>query len=460
MTTHEENEQVLYCNEDCSVTLIDIPTSIAAAQFDETVPHPTMLLSCPPLVKPYTVAEPTSSWSKSKLNHNTIESKLHLKYKSAIEEALAEITSHHPGNWCLPRITTKNCKKKSADEVSLDGETPKKDDTETDASLQNSKAELTTSPDDSSDNGIARVLRALCETNKPSYARYLFTTTDFGTELKTDTSKLQHTTSTLRAWEGCFCNHEEQPLGLSLSTTTEPLQTYKFLIPPGACFLLGDCTDAASFHAALRNHSDARQSTRRFDFILLDPPWPNASARRKKAYTILSTVRDVKLLILRMDLDALISENGFLGIWTTNKPAIRTAVLGPGGLFERLNVGLLEEWIWVKTTCEGQVVSPLDSVWRKPYEVFLVAGAPSSRLEIAQPAAEVKYRVIAGVPDLHSRKPCLKYLIERLLLQSQEYRAVEVFARHLVKGWWSWGNEVLMFNSTECWATSTLSPLP
>ena len=56
-----------------------------------------------------------------------------------------------------------------------------------------------------------------------------------------------------------------------------------------------------------------------------------------------------------------------------------------------------------------------------------------------------------SVPDLHSRKPCLKELIETLLLDANHYRALEVFARHLVAGWWSWGDECLKFNWEGNW---------
>lgn len=74
--------------------------------------------------------------------------------------------------------------------------------------------------------------------------------------------------------------------------------------------------------------------------------------------------------------------------------------------------------------------------------------------------ASVKRRVIAAVPDLHSRKPCLKDLFERVFCSAQapetslvceSYTALEVFARNLTAGWWACGNEVLKFNDRKCW---------
>ena len=64
-------------------------------------------------------------------------------------------------------------------------------------------------------------------------------------------------------------------------------------------------------------------------------------------------------------------------------------------------------------------------------------------------------RVIASVPDFHSRKPCLKELIEPLMAERADYRALEVFARNLVAGWWSWGDECTKFNEESFWEAST-----
>jgi N6-adenosine-specific RNA methylase IME4 len=138
-------------------------------------------------------------------------------------------------------------------------------------------------------------------------------------------------------------------------------------------------------------------------------------------------------------------QDSFIGIWITNKPSIRALILSPTGLFATWGVTLVEEWLWLKTTTSGTPVTPIDGVWRKPYEVFLLGK------KIAGPeSAGVTRRVIVGVPDLHSRKPCLKALLERLILR-EGYEALEVFARNLTAGWHSWGDQVLMFNWEGCW---------
>ena len=63
----------------------------------------------------------------------------------------------------------------------------------------------------------------------------------------------------------------------------------------------------------------------------------------------------------------------------------------------------------------------------------------------------IKKRVIAAVPDLHSRKPCLKELIEPFMPDAKDYSALEIFGRYAVKGWSVWGDEALKFNADMYW---------
>lgn len=114
---------------------------------------------------------------------------------------------------------------------------------------------------------------------------------------------------------------------------------------------------------------------------------------------------------------------------------------------------VVEEWIWVKVTTVGEPILELDGIWRKPYEVLLVA-RPICR-EASVEDNKVKRRVIIAVPDVHSRKPSLKSLFESLLGLPKEYQALEVFARHLTAGWHSWGNETLLYNWEGHWIDET-----
>ncbi|TKA83635.1 hypothetical protein B0A55_00475 [Friedmanniomyces simplex] len=237
-----------------------------------------------------------------------------------------------------------------------------------------------------------------------------------------------------------------------------------YRVPAGSSFCLGDCNRAQGFRAALREQSEQQDTPRTFDFILLDPPWPNRSVKRThktagSTYSVEANLRDIEDLLLGMDLDMLMADECLVGVWITNKQAVRDLVLDEGGLFDSLGVQLVEEWIWLKTTVHGEPVTPLDALWRKPYEVLLLGRKRSiDRTHIANDATDVRRRTLIGVPDLHSRKPCLKALIGPLLPSRETYRALEVFARYLVAGCWSWGDECIKFNSEEHWKKSDRTP--
>lgn len=144
----------------------------------------------------------------------------------------------------------------------------------------------------------------------------------------------------------------------------------------------------------------------------------------------------------------------------------------------------------------GEPVYAIDGLWRKPYEVLLLGQKmdddnthrsddrgddhhhhhppnpqpePQTKAEADRNGVStttsnnnekesrppIKRRLIVAVPDVHSRKPCLQELVEPLIRDrigdGREYRALEVFARHLTAGWWALGDEVLKFNWEGHW---------
>lgn len=104
------------------------------------------------------------------------------------------------------------------------------------------------------------------------------------------------------------------------------------------------------------------------------------------------------------------------------------------------------EWIWLKVTSAGEPICDVQSNWRKPWERLLIArrkGQGHSAPNI------VDKKVIVSVPDVHSRKPSLKRLFDEIMPPG--YQALEVFARYLTAGWWSWGDEVIMHQSDQHW---------
>lgn len=387
---------IIYQNIDKTVTLIDIPASITHAQGISG-----RTLSSTARDEPFPSTEPKCTEARAKVLSRIKTSEHEYDYGRLIQDALAEITKKHQEPWCLPRWVH--------DEDSEEAQAA---------------------------DAIEMSITEQCKAITKSAASGL---------RQRATVQVGDQTDVLHDWDASYYNSSTKSATLQIETRNTkpkdaPSTKLQYFIPSQASFLVADCNSTEQFRNHIRWMSSEHDHSRKFDFILLDPPWENRSVKRKANYTTSS----VQSMIEDMDLSSYLQANGFVGIWVTNKSAHRDLVLGEGGLFQSINVTLVEEWIWIKTTTKGAPITELDGVWRKPYEVMLLGQAPQSRLQLAQPAKEIRRRVIAGVPDLHSRKPCLKTLIEPYL--PQDHQVLEVFARYLVQGWTSWGNEVLKFN--------------
>jgi N6-adenosine-specific RNA methylase IME4 len=229
--------------------------------------------------------------------------------------------------------------------------------------------------------------------------------------------------------------HNSKPASLKVKLGSE---TQTAFIPPRSTFVRGEMHETMDIFKTLAP---------KFNVIVLDPPWPNRSARRKQTYSISYGNPEIRSLLSSIPLYDHIQDQGLIAVWVTNKPAFHEMLLGQGGLFEVWGVELVEEWIWLKVTNEGEPICALDSTWKKPYEILLVGRRGGKQ------GHDVKRRVVIGVPDLHSRKPSSKVLFEQALdMKEGEYQGLEIFARNLTSGWWSWGNEVLKFQTEEHWA--------
>lgn len=232
--------------------------------------------------------------------------------------------------------------------------------------------------------------------------------------------------------------HNEQRSVVVLDAVVEGRS---FLIPPGATILQGSI---ASMLPAFKAHAPC------FDVILMDPPWPNRSAHRAQKYRVEKGLGDITDLLLSLPITTHLDSHGMLAIWITNKKAIRDLLLDPSGLFDQWGVQLVEEWVWTKVTVSGEPMVEFTSRWRKPWEILLVAQKKHRAL-----SHDVRKRFFFAVPDLHSRKPSFAKLLEDCWRQDSDaklIRGLEIFARNATAGWWSWGDEALMFQREDCWA--------
>jgi N6-adenosine-specific RNA methylase IME4 len=227
---------------------------------------------------------------------------------------------------------------------------------------------------------------------------------------------------------------------------------------------------------------------RKFDLILLDPPWLNRSVRRSGHYhtqsylegdLLTQHIRDILRVHLQNShyIPPTDNENDVIStqklvekqthrsiaaIWITNSAKARKTAYDA---IQGVGLSVCEEWVWIKTTTNGDPITPLDGLWRKPYEVLVIGMKQHPRLQ-TDPIGKggdgvVTRRFIAAVPDVHSRKPNLREIFEKIFFGGTSpsgqwgdivaYSALEVFARNLTAGWWACGDEALKFNSEEWW---------
>lgn len=182
-----------------------------------------------------------------------------------------------------------------------------------------------------------------------------------------------------------------------------------------------------------------------FDLIVMDPPWPNRSVRRKRgSYHTANDLDEIRNTLSLIPIASHLAPAGLVAVWITNKASVLELLTSPRGLFAEWGLELVGEWTWLKVTTAGEPMVDVNSTWRKPWERLLIA-----RKRGAERRLPTRSRVIISVPDLHSRKPNLRPLFDNILPPG--YRGLEVFARNLTAGWWSWGDEVLKFQQPEHW---------
>ena len=419
---------ILYQNPAKNHTLIDLPTSISLAQGELENPSPRKLLSSPPLQSPHASTEPKSEAAKAKVKKIMGVADQEFPTELLLN-ALKGIGDNHLDKWCLPRQTVKalsktvGSKRKFGHLAGFDTETQAQ---EPDLRLSNTEHDQR-------------------QEFKPQSPLELSTSPPYSTATVLDVQSISHQ---------LVQNINTTQLSLHISMTSQA-----YIMPPCSSFMLSSI-DELSFrnfsHAAYEIYPYPTSSAGpgQFDFILLDPPWDNRSVRRAKKY---ATLRQAKnpLNVLEGMLEKHIAPGALVGCWVTNKKCLRGTTLEA---FKNWGVQIVEEWAWLKTTMHGEPVCQIDGLWRKPYELLLLGRKQDlgtcRRRETAEVGIGIQRRVIVAVPDLHSRKANLKELITPMMANPLDYRALEVFARNLTAGWWSWGDEVLKFNWEGYWSKS------
>ncbi|XP_061851283.1 N(6)-adenine-specific methyltransferase METTL4 isoform X4 [Colius striatus] len=225
----------------------------------------------------------------------------------------------------------------------------------------------------------------------------------------------------------CVFNQENS----SNSAKIVVLMGQKYLVPPKSSFLLSDI----SCLQPLLNYK------KKYDVIVIDPPWENKSVKRSNRYSHLSSWQ-----IKQIPVPALAAPNCLVVTWVTNRQKHLRFVKDE--LYPHWSVKTLAEWHWVKITRDGEFVLPLDSLHKKPYEVLVLGRVQGDIKEASRKSEEIlpvpEHKLIVSIPcSLHSHKPPLAAVLAEFIKPDVE--CLELFARNLQPGWTSWGNEVLKF---------------
>ncbi|CAG9864046.1 unnamed protein product [Phyllotreta striolata] len=207
-------------------------------------------------------------------------------------------------------------------------------------------------------------------------------------------------------------------------STSRSINESKYLFPENSSFFSKDV-----------NEIEKHLTGKKFDFILLDPPWWNKYIRRKRkassdAYQMMYNY-DLK----NLPVEQLLKKDGLIAVWCTNSEQNYNALLTD--IFPHWKVNFVSKWYWMKITKKGEPICNFsDPPGKQPFERIIFAHRTRS-----EPLPE-NGKLIVSIPSaIHSHKPPLAEVLQQYLPNDPE--CLEVFARYLVPGWTSYGNEAI-----------------
>ncbi|KAK5048894.1 hypothetical protein LTR84_005314 [Exophiala bonariae] len=387
---------VLYHNADNSIVLIDIPASIETAQQSQLI-----IASTPALKTPYPSTEPQGDKRVMVLaGISARDQNYHCSVQNSIQESIAHIKT-----------------------LFIDGQG---------GSWYRTRQYLIRSDTNTGSSWIGA--RALPEKSQRSESKSSLSVQANLVPVILSTTELRNNFPSLHQMQDVVVHNPRS----HASRICLPDQG-AFWIPPNAT-CIQSTLEAGLEGFMIGSKALSIPKSQAFELILMDPPWTNRSVRRSGSYQTAETQMmdpfNSAVQIARCHL----VPHGIVAVWITNRSSIRNIVVET---FRAMGLGLFQESIWVKITAEGHPVTQLDGVWRRPYEVCLMfrRGTNVDR--------EPHRQILVAVPDVHSRKPNLKSLLEQHL--PPRYEALELFARSMTAGWWSWGDEVLKFQHESQW---------
>eukprot|EP01018_Ginkgo_biloba_P031862 Gb_04126 [translate_table: standard] len=211
-----------------------------------------------------------------------------------------------------------------------------------------------------------------------------------------------------------------------------------YILPRQSSFLMSDLNQIHQLIPACPSDG--------FNLILIDPPWENKSVHRQAVYPTLPNRYFFFIPLMRLAHP----EGALVALWVTNREKLRTFV--EKELFPAWRISYAAAWYWLKVREDGHLISELDLAHHKPYECIVLGyinrqgnGLEDEAIHKMPPDKHV----IFSVPGDHSRKPPIGNLLLNYAPGPRPVRGVELFARELLAGWTSWGNEPLCFQQSK-----------
>ncbi|XP_021612815.1 methyltransferase-like protein 2 isoform X7 [Manihot esculenta] len=186
---------------------------------------------------------------------------------------------------------------------------------------------------------------------------------------------------------------------------------------------------------------DVAESDCGFNLIVVDPPWENASASQKLLYPTLPNRYFLSLPIKQL---AHI-DGALIALWVTNREKLRNFV--EKELFPSWGAHYAATFYWLKVKADGSLISDLDLFHHRPYECLLL-GYCHGKGRNSEHMSSWSDKVIISIPGDYSRKPPIGELLLEHVPGPKHARCIELFAREMIGGWTSWGNEPLHFQKS------------
>lgn len=202
----------------------------------------------------------------------------------------------------------------------------------------------------------------------------------------------------------------------------------RYIIPRNSCFFM---SDLGHIHNLIPGEPDCG-----FNLILVDPPWENKSANQKSMYPTLPNRYLLSLPIKQLTH----TEGALVALWVTNREKLRDFV--ENELFPTWEVQYGATFYWLKVKADGSLISEIDLFHHRPYECLLLGYCHG------KPKPIPDNQVIISIPGDYSRKPPVGELLEEYVPGIKSGRCIELFAREMISGWTSWGNEPLHFQDS------------